>query len=67
MQYILCVQDEETILSKLEASSVVASSESEAVSVIINSNNNNHDNVYGAVIMIKVIARDQPIHLINVD
>jgi len=50
----------------LEASSVVASSESEAVSVIVNSNNNNHDNVYGAVIMIKVIARDQPIHLMNV-
>jgi len=30
-------------------------------------NNNNHDNVYGAVITTKVIARDHPVHLMNVD
>jgi len=30
-------------------------------------NNNSHDNVYGAVIMTKVIARVQPVHLMNVD
>jgi len=33
-----------------------------------NSNNNNsHDNVYGAVITTKVIARVHPVHLMNVD
>ena len=32
-----------------------------------NNNNNSHVNVYGAVIMTKVIARVHPIHLINVD
>jgi len=32
-----------------------------------NNNNNSHDNVYGAVIMTKVIARVHPVHLINVD
>jgi len=32
-----------------------------------NNNNNSHDNVYGAVIMTKVIARVHPIHLMNVD
>ena len=32
-----------------------------------NSNNNSHDNVYGAVIMTKVIARVHPVHLMNVD
>jgi len=37
-----------------------------AVVIIIN-NNNSHDNVYGAVIMTKVIARVYPVHLINVD
>ena len=30
-------------------------------------NNNSHDNVYGAVIMTKVIARVHPVHLMNVD
>ena len=30
-------------------------------------NNNNYDNVYGAVIMTKVIARVHPVHLMNVD
>ena len=30
-------------------------------------NNNSHDNVYGAVIMTKVIARVYPVHLMNVD
>jgi len=29
--------------------------------------NNNHDNVYGAVIMTKVIARVHPVHLTNAD
>jgi len=29
--------------------------------------NNNHDNVYGAIITIKVIARVQPVHLMNAD
>jgi len=28
--------------------------------------NNSHDNVYGAVIMTKVIARVHPVHLMNV-
>ena len=32
-----------------------------------NNNNNSHDNVFGAVIMTKVIARVYPVHLINVD
>ena len=32
-----------------------------------NNNNNSHDNVYGAVIMTKVIARVHPVHLMNVD
>jgi len=32
-----------------------------------NNNNNSHDNVYGAVIMTKVIARVHPVHLTNVD
>jgi len=31
-----------------------------------NSNNNDYDNVYGAVIMTKVIARVHPVHLMNV-
>jgi len=30
-------------------------------------NNNNNDNVYGAIIMAKVIARVHPVHLMNVD
>jgi len=30
-------------------------------------NNNSHDNVYGAVIMTKVIARVHPVHRMNVD
>ena len=28
---------------------------------------NSHDNVYGAVIVTKVIARVHPVHLMNVD
>jgi len=32
-----------------------------------NNNNNNYDNVYGAVIMTKVIARVHPVHLMNAD
>ena len=32
-----------------------------------NNNNTSHDNVYGAVIMTKVIARVHPVHLMNVD
>ena len=32
-----------------------------------NNNNNSRDNVYGAVIMTKVIARVHPGHLMNVD
>jgi len=32
-----------------------------------NSNNSNHDNVYGAIIMTKVIARVHLAHLMNVD
>ena len=32
-----------------------------------NNNNNSHDNVYGAVIMTKVIARVHPVHFMNVD
>jgi len=31
-----------------------------------NNNNNNHDNVYGAVIM-TVISRVHPVHLMNAD
>jgi len=40
-----------------------------AISILNNNNNNNnsHDNVYGAVIMTKVIARVHPVHLMNVD
>ena len=30
-------------------------------------NDNSHDNVYGAVIMTKVIARVRPVHLKNPD
>ena len=32
-----------------------------------NNNNNSHDNVYGAVIMTKVIARVHAVHLMNAD
>jgi len=35
--------------------------------IIIIINNNSHDNVYGAVIMTKVIARVHPVHLMNAD
>ena len=35
--------------------------------LIINNSNNSHDNVYGAVITTKVIARVHPVHLMNVD
>jgi len=39
-----------------------------AILIINNDNNNNsHDNVYGAVIMTKVIARVHPVHLMNAD
>jgi len=38
-----------------------------AVHNLDNNNNNSHDNVYGAVIVTKVIARVQPVHLMNVD
>jgi len=38
------------------------------ISILNNNNSNNsHDNVYGAVIMTKVIARVHPVHLMNVD
>ena len=37
------------------------------LSVNNNNNNKNQDNVYGAVIMTKVIARVHPVHLMNVD
>jgi len=30
-------------------------------------NNNNHDNVYGAVIMTKVVARVNPVDLMNAE
>jgi len=30
-------------------------------------NNNNYDNIYGAIIMTKAIARVHPVHLLNVD
>ena len=36
-------------------------------SSLSNNNNNSHDNVYGAVIMTKVIARVHPVHLMNAD
>ena len=32
-----------------------------------NKNNNNYDNVHGAVIMTKVIARVHPVHVMNAD
>ena len=32
-----------------------------------NNTNNSHDNVYGAVVVTKVIARVHPVHLMNVD
>jgi len=32
-----------------------------------NNNNNSYDNVYGAVVMTKVIARVHPVHLMNAD
>jgi len=35
--------------------------------VINNNNNNSRDNVYGAVIMTKVIARVHPVHPMNAD
>jgi len=35
--------------------------------VVQENNNNSHDNVYGAAIMTKVIARVHPVHLMNVD
>ena len=30
-------------------------------------NNNNYDNVYGAIVMTKVIATVHPVHMINAD
>ena len=33
----------------------------------LHNNNNNHNNVYGAIIMTKVIARVHPVHLMNAD
>jgi len=33
----------------------------------LKNNNNKHDNVYGAIIMTKVIARVHPLHLMNAD
>ena len=30
-------------------------------------NNNNHDDIYSAVIMTEVIARDHSVHLVNVE
>ena len=39
-----------------------------AIKLKINSNNNNnHDNVYGVIIMTKVIARVHPVYLMNAD
>ena len=38
-----------------------------SLSIYANNNNNSHDNVYGAVVMTKVIARVHPVHLMNVD
>ena len=38
-----------------------------ALTSVHNNNNNSHDNVYGAVIVTKVIARVHPVHLMNVD
>ena len=32
-----------------------------------NNNNNNHDDVYGAIIMTKIIARLHSVHLMNAD
>jgi len=32
-----------------------------------NNNNNSHDNVFGAVVMTRVIVKVHPVHLINVD
>jgi len=43
------------------------SKSSRRVIIINNNTNNNHDNVYGAIIMTKVIARVRPVHLMNVD
>jgi len=31
-----------------------------------NNNNNNHDNIYGAIVMTKVIERVHPVHFMNV-
>jgi len=38
-----------------------------AAAVVIINNNNSHYNVYGAVIMTKVIARVHPVHTMNAD
>ena len=38
-----------------------------AVHNLDNNNINSHDNVSGAVIITKVIARVHPVHLMNVD
>ena len=46
---------------------VVAAAAAAAAAVVINNNNNSHYNVYGAVIMTKVIARVHPVHLMNAD
>ena len=32
-----------------------------------NNNNNNHDDIYNAVVMTDVIARDHSVHLVNVE
>jgi len=36
------------------------------LAAVNNNNNKSHDNVYGAVIVTKVIARVHPVHLMNV-
>jgi len=33
----------------------------------MHNNNNHHDSIYGAIAMIKVIARVHPVHLMNAD
>ena len=57
-----CIADQ-ILVSQLQPAYSHQMSASLVATTTSNNNNNIHDNVYGAVIMTKVIARVHPVHL----